>query len=116
MTGITDKIKTQGYWRVVIRPADHQTKRVPQISDLFTIVQQASVQIRGWDFPHIDHNSREQRGETWVGQDFEWEHHLERWRIYQSGQFIYLGAFTVDWHKSTANWSPPPPKPHELTF
>ncbi|HXC52182.1 MAG TPA: hypothetical protein VN634_14950 [Candidatus Limnocylindrales bacterium] len=108
---VAEKIRTHGYWRVVIRPKLFVPDRIESISDLFPLVQRSSIQIRGWDFPHIDQRHPPKIGENWVQQDIEWEHHLERWRIFQNGQFAYLKAFNLDWAEDTANWSPRPPKP-----
>jgi hypothetical protein len=108
---LAEKIMSHGYWRVLVRPANHIERRIENVTELFPLVQRLSVQLRGWDFPHIDLHDSPTIGDNWAGQDSEWEHHLERWRIYQSGQFVYLGAFTVDWAKHTENWLPSPPKP-----
>ncbi len=106
-----EKIKSHGYWRVLVRPAKYEERRIENVTELFPLVQRLSVRLRGWDFPHIDSHNPPAIGENWAGQDVEWGHHCERWRIYQSGQFVYLGAFTIDWAEDTKNWSPQPPKP-----
>lgn len=111
MIELTEKIKSHGYWRVVIRPEVPVEQRISSVTELFPLVQRLAVQLRGWDFPHIDIQSRPEIGDRWAGQDFEWRHHLERWRLYQSGQFVYLGAFSYDWATGTQNWLPQPPKP-----
>lgn len=116
MSGLSDKIKSRGFWRVTIRPAQYVERRIDNVTELFPLVQRLSVQLRGWDFPHIDHHNPPVIGPDWASQELEWEHHLERWRIYQSGQFAYLGAFTIDWAADTNNWLPRPPKPPRGTL
>jgi hypothetical protein len=110
VSDLAAKIKSHGYWRVLIRPEGHVKDRIASVTDLFPLIQRLAVQLRGWDFPHVDIQNRPHIGDHWAGQDFEWEHHLERWRLYQSGQFGYLGAFTLDWATHTDNWLPRPPK------
>lgn len=109
MSALTEKIKSHGYWRVLVRPAKYEERRIENVTQLFPLVQRLSVQLRGWDFPHIDSRNPPAIGENWASQDVEWGHHRERWRIYQSGQFAYLGAFTIDW-KDWAPQSPNPPR------
>lgn len=111
MSDLAGKIKSHGYWRVLIRPEKHVKERVVSVTDLFPLIQRLAVQLRGWDFPHVDNQTPPQIGDQWAGQNFEWAHHLERWRLYQSGQFIYLGAFTLDWATDTESWLPCPPRP-----
>jgi hypothetical protein len=48
------KIHTRGYWHVVIRPTSFEEKHIPDYADLFPIVEKHSVQLRGWDYPHVD--------------------------------------------------------------
>ena len=97
MSELIDKIRSKGYWRVVVRPNHFVEKRVEDISALKPILQKSSVRLRGWDFPHING-----RGKAYVDldslvQEFEWDHYKEFWRLFQSGQFIYYGGFVVDW-------------------
>ncbi len=97
MSNTAEKIKSKGYWRVIIRPATYSKERVANILELFPLVQRLSIQIRGWDFPHIDINTNPKLGTHSVGQEVDWSGIVERWQLYQSGQFIYMGAFLSDW-------------------
>lgn len=75
------------HWRVLYRPATD--RRIPSLSDCQTLVEKHQVRLRGWPFPHISHRPEQiVRGSTWLGSwsDF----HIEYWRLYQSGQFLYL--------------------------
>ncbi len=36
---VLEKIRTRGYWRVVIRPATFEENHIPNDSDLFQIVE-----------------------------------------------------------------------------
>ena len=97
MSEVLEKIKSRGYWRVVIHPGTFTEKRVANISDLYPILQKTSVQLRGWDFPHLDSKETVQIDSDWIGQEIVWSYHLELWRFYQSGQFVHISALAEDW-------------------
>lgn len=97
MTNLLEKIKSRGYWQVVIRPGRFDTKRISNISTLYPILQKTSVNLRGWDFPHIDFHIKPHIDVDWVGQESEWHQFLEIWRLYQSGQFVDFTGIEEDW-------------------
>ena len=82
MDSLMEDIKSRGYWRTVVRPVSFSEQRVPNLSALFPLVETASVQLRGWDFPHINRSEQPAIGLDWVGQDTRWQHNLETWRVY----------------------------------
>lgn len=94
---LLEKIKSRGYWRVVIRPGQFVEKRIPEISSLYPIIQKTTVQLRGWDFPHVDPHTNLHIDVDWVGQESEWQEFLELWRFYQSGQFVDIAGIWEDW-------------------
>jgi len=99
MSSLLDKIRSRGYWRVVIRPQTFVEKRISQITELYPIIQNTSVQLRGWDFPHLDEPHTQTHIDIdWIGQESEWENLLEIWRFYQSGQFIDIAGMQEDWY------------------
>lgn len=98
MNSLLDRIKSRGYWRVVVRPQAFAEKRIPEITDLYPIIQNTSVNLRGWDFPHLDHHSQVHIDIDWIGQESEWEALLEIWRFYQSGQFVDIAGMYEDWY------------------
>ena len=102
------KIRTRGYWRVVVRPAAFEREHISEFSELLPIVQKNSVQLRGWDYPHIDLNHPPERGSDWVGQEFEWDHEIEVWRLYQSGQFIHFFPLAGEWRDQSSFWPAEP--------
>jgi hypothetical protein len=101
---LVEKIKSRGYWRVMIRPGRFVEKRIGEISTLFPIIQKASVEFRGWDFPHVDTRTNPRIDVDWVGQQFEWEQYLEIWRFYQSGQFVDVVGIPSDWRDQSKLW------------
>jgi len=105
---ILDKIRTRGYWRVVIRPTTFEEKHIPHYSDLFSIVEKNSVRLRGWDYPHIDYQSAPLRGGDWVGQEFDCQDEIEVWRFYTSGQFVHFFTIWGDWRDHSTHWPDEP--------
>jgi hypothetical protein len=97
VSDLLNKIRSRGHWRVVIRPTRFHEARIDDILALYAIVQNASVDLRGWDFPHIDVHSQAHIDVEWVGQESEWDAFLEIWRLYKSGQFIDVAGMWHDW-------------------
>lgn len=97
---------------MVIRPGTFLETRIANISSLFPILQRTSVQLRGWDFPHLDRHNPLQIDVDWIGQESEREEHLELWRFYQSGQFVIFRGMDEDWidpaklKTTPAGWKP----------
>ena len=97
MSDLLKKIHSRGYWHVIIRPATFEEKRIPNISHLYPIVERCAVQLRGWDYPHVDTRTQPVIEKDWAGEEFDWEQFLEIWRLYQSGQFIHVFGMVEDW-------------------
>jgi hypothetical protein len=107
MSNLLEKIRLRGYWRVAIHPATFVEKRLSNISDLYPLLQKISVQRGGWDFPYLDSGSPPHIDVDWIGQEPEWEHHLEVWRFYQSGQFVDVAGISEDWLGESKWWPAP---------
>jgi hypothetical protein len=105
---VLDKIRTRGYWRVVIRPTTFEENHIPDYSNLFPIIEKNSVRLRGWDYPHIDYQSPPLRGADWVGQEFSRQDELEVWRLYTSGQFVHFFTIWGDWRNRSTVWPAEP--------
>ena len=97
MSKILENIRSHGYWRVVIRPGNYVEKRVSNFSALYPLLQKISVQLRGWDFPHLDRHNDLDEDLDWIGQEINWSYYIELWRFYQSGQFVHMSALAEDW-------------------
>lgn len=110
-TELQTKILSRGYWQVVIRPSRFDVHRLADIGALLPLVETNKVSVRGWDFPHVDNRAQPHVDVDWVGQELDWEHVKSIWRIYQSGQFYFLGGVALDWRDESrlwpvdANWS-----------
>ena len=108
MSELLEKIRSRGYRRVVIRPGNFVEKRVSNISALYALLQKSSVQLRGWDFPHLDTQNELHIDIDWIGQVVDWSYHIELWRFYQSGQFVHISALAEDWLGESTHtvWNP----------
>lgn len=79
----------QPYFSLRLIP-DSKTPELP-LPDVKKLILNTKVSLRGWDFPHV--NPREvTNANGYVFGAVDWNNHLELWRMYQSGQFIYLGT------------------------
>ncbi len=106
MTTTVEKLKERGFWHIVIRPSEFDAKRVGRLADLETAVRECAVLLRGWDFPHYDERHPCARGLDWAGQETDWNHHVEMWRAYKSGQFVAMFAMWGDWRDQSKLWPP----------
>ena len=82
------RIHETGYWLVTIRPTTFTPRRIPTLRDCERIIENASVRLRGWDYPHVDRDGYV-RGDDWIQSGSDYGNHVELWRFYQSGQFIH---------------------------
>lgn len=95
---IVEKIQSRAYWRILIRPTNYPDSDLTKYSDMEPAIGRSAVRIRGWDFPHIsDRDGGIRRQQSHIEHVTEWQHYLEYWRFYLSGQFIYLGGVSSEW-------------------
>lgn len=98
MSDLLEKIRSRGYWHIVVRPGSFIENRVGSLSNLKGILERSSVRLRrSWSFPHVSDNAMLHKGADWIGQEIDLQNHLEMWRFYQSGQFVYFGGLVADW-------------------
>ena len=94
---IIEKLKQRGYWRVEIRPARFKERNGSSTQILQRSLEKARVELRGWDFPHIGTSWDLPQSQSWVGVETDWGVHVEIWRAFLSGQFVYRGGVWTDW-------------------
>lgn len=128
MSELLDRIRGRGYWHVVIRPAQYDANRIPNILSLFPLIEQNRVRMTGWDYPHVDSRQGPEIQTNWSGQETQWQHYLSIWRLYQSGQFVHIFGIGDDWRDISEVWplsmglptrpspSPPPDGWDNYTF
>lgn len=94
---ILANLKVRPHWHVVIRPTEHQAERIPALSECWGLIDTSAVLLRGWDYPHVSPRIEERgKGNDWIASWSDFQRHLEYWRLYQSGQFVHLFAFSED--------------------
>jgi hypothetical protein len=104
---VLDKIRSRGYWSVVIRPVTFREDRVPA-DDLDKIILRNAVRSR-WGYPIVDvSGSAEWRnGAGWIGQENDYGFiRIEAWRFYTSGLFVHYFSIAGDWRRDPQNWPP----------
>jgi hypothetical protein len=96
---LLSKIHAKGYWRVVVRPTRYVEKRIPTLSECRRHLEESTVRLRGWDYPHVKDVTN---GQNWIESSEDWLHgHIEYWRYYQTGQFVHHFAMTEDYEESS---------------
>ena len=103
MSELLEKIRSRGYRRAIIRPGNFVERRVSNISALYPLLQKISVQLRGWDFPHLDTPNELHIDLDRIEQEVDRSYHIELWRFYQSGQFVHISALAEDWFDESNN-------------
>ena len=108
MTELLEKIRSRGYWRVIIRPVAYIEDRIEHFPDLFGILLRTSVELRGLGFPNLGSHSSVKRHRNWIQQECSLGQYLEVWRFYQSGQFVDVRGIEGDWADSYIAQPPQP--------
>lgn len=104
MTSLVERIKSRGWWLVVIRPTRFDGRHIAERDSLWPLLERCVVSLRGWNFPHTDQRPAASISSNAIGQDIDWEHHLETRRFYQSGQFVHLSGLMDDWRDRLRIW------------
>jgi hypothetical protein len=95
---IISKLKTRGHWRVRFIPLRPKGIVLERLSDCLRVVEEASVSLRGWNYPHTTSRKDEYfRGVDYYSLSTDWNYFKEHWRMYQSAQFIHLVGLREDW-------------------
>lgn len=95
---------------MAIRPKQYIEKRVPY-PELTPTLSRTAVDLRGWDFPHIDPHTPISNLLDHISQESSWSHFHEVWRFYQSGQFVDLSGQWEDWRDETQFFNTPQQPP-----
>ncbi len=94
---LISKIKSKGHWEINIRPVVYKKDRLAQ-NRLKDIVRSKRVDLRGWDYPHIEERENGPYPiQTGIEKITDWSYHIEFWRMTTSGNFYHLVALKEDW-------------------
>ncbi len=96
-------IKAHGYWKIHVYPNSINFIPIEPINKGKEIIRSASVQFRGWDYPHFPTQVLDDQNiyiagdkvEAWI----DYNQFKEIWRFYNTGQFIHLFGLREDWLK-----------------
>lgn len=106
--GLLEKIKSGGYWRFNFQPITAVT-RINTLKDCKDIVEKNSINLRGWDFPHIpkrqDENGSIINYDKYIQAWEDFSFYKEFWQMYKSGQFLYYRGLREDWYEEHY-WKP----------
>lgn len=105
VSAVLEKIRTRGYWHVVIHPSAFESKRIP-FDDLLAIIEKYAVRSRGWRYPFM-RTELVRYGTDWIDQELDRDDYVEYWRLYQSGQFVDYKGLRSDW-RDQFDYSPAP--------
>jgi len=94
---VLEKIKSRGYWQVVIRPERFEKERLKSLGECARLVLECKVVLRGWDYPHVGSRDGLRSGLDYVESLTDWGEYKELSRMYQSGQFVHLFGCHEDW-------------------
>ena len=73
-------------------PQTYWHERIPNITTVHKFLSESDVHLRGWNFPHLDRDKSSNFADgrqSYTG----FMHHIEANRAYQSGLFIWRGAY-----------------------
>lgn len=97
---IRGKLNSMGNIKVIFEPKIYNETLIPK-KELQNILEKSKVSLRGWSFPHIPIEDREDGKRPYsLGNGVEfytsWQGIIETSRFYQSGQFISKFALRED--------------------
>lgn len=98
MKELLDKIKTKGYWKVIIRPTTYSKDFIDSLDKCEKLIQENKVVLRGWDYPHIEEGGIRRSSDDSIHSFCDWPEgpKYEYWRFYKTGQFIHYFAMRED--------------------
>jgi hypothetical protein len=100
---ILKRIKTRGHWELIARPTAFPDRPLDRRT-LLDLVERCQVRLRGWYFPHVDRHEPAVVTKDWVGQAYQFEHSIEHWRMYTSGQFVSVCGVPHEWRDGSSFW------------
>jgi hypothetical protein len=104
---ILEKVKSRAHWRIVAKPNEYVERRIASTPKLLEVLRGAALQLRGWDFPHINQNEPPKYLPDSVENWTDWHHYVEYWRFFLSGQFIMYAGIPIDWRdRAPETWGP----------
>jgi hypothetical protein len=88
--------ESKGFWQLQVRPDSYRRDRIPDKVTLWKALVESEVSLRGWNFPHTDRQNQSNFGngrQSYTNQSVFGKAYVEAFRAYQSGLFIWRGAY-----------------------
>jgi hypothetical protein len=92
---LPDEFEKGGYWQLVSMPDTYNSERISNISSALRIVLESEVSLRGWNYPHTDKENRS-NFTNGIQSYTNFGKYIEAYRAYQSGLFVWRGAYRED--------------------
>ena len=91
------EIKSRGHWRIQIHSTEYQEGRLPTRRAMHSILNSATVSLRGWPYPYFAAEGATYSDKCLEGQvNCRWGH-KEYWRLHDSGQWIHYLSLHGAW-------------------
>ncbi len=92
---LMQNIRADAHWEIILRPFEFKANRIRTLRELWNLMENCRVTLRGWDYPHVDReNNNRHGGKDWIGSWCEeFKGHQEFWQFFQSGQFSHYLSF-----------------------
>ena len=95
---IKNKIKSKGYWRVIIRPSkEFYRNDCFNLESLSKVIENSYVSLRGWPYPYFDNSKIEISGMDRIRSYCDFGDEIEYWEFTTSGQFSHIFAMNEDY-------------------
>lgn len=88
--------ESKGFWQLQVRLDSYRRERIPDKVTLWKALVESQVSLRGWSFPQIDRQNQSNFGngrQSYTNQSIFDKAYVEAFRAYQSGLFIWRGAY-----------------------
>lgn len=108
-SALLTKLRERGHFEVVVRPAVYKPDRIDRSSTLISIVDGAKVSLNGWYFPYVSTSTEESKPVVFpefAGEAFQFQHSIEVWRLYRTGQFFAAQGLAYEWRDESGRWPP----------
>jgi hypothetical protein len=96
---LPEQFRQVGHWEVAFSVLPYSRDRIPNLASILTLLEENQISLRGWFFPHLDRNRRNTSNFAHGVQYYMTESasgHLEGYRAYQSGVFVWRSTYWED--------------------
>lgn len=95
---LINTITSSPHWHVTIHPDIIIPERIGTLRELWDLMENCRVILRGWDYPHVDRYEKNRAyGIDWIASWCEFfMGHQEYWRLSQSALFEHYFSFCED--------------------